>query len=277
MSKQEIYFLDTIKATKNYDSIIGFIDLNYYHSYNISFSLRYPLKDLRSIALKSVEMPISLPTIRFNNSTEKVGFTFSYSTYTNIYISYNIPPGTYTNESIITAMNTYIGNRLNPYPGVSILFTSDPLTAYGNICSIIHNCSSLTLDDTPLTNYILGFTNIWKQVSSINLNGSAPINVKGIDTCIYVHITNIPMMNNNNSQSFTYKLSLSSLTGTLIFNDSAEHQKIFFNDNAFVLDRLNIVVYDRLGFPLTGYHNWTMTLLIDYYNIKEQEILNLEY
>ena len=85
MSKQEIYFLDTIKATKNYDSIIGAIDLNYYHSYNISFPLRYPLKDLKSIALKSVEMPISLPTIRFNNSTEKVGFTFSYSTYTRIY------------------------------------------------------------------------------------------------------------------------------------------------------------------------------------------------
>jgi hypothetical protein len=277
MSKQEIYFLDTINATKNYDTIIGAIDLNFNHSYNISFPLRNTLKNLKSIALKSVEMPISIPTIRFQNSTHKMGFTFTYSTYTNISISFNIAPGTYTNSSIITEINSKMASYLTPYAGLSIVFNTYSSTSFGTICSITHNCTSITLDNSPLNNYILGYTNKWNAVSSVSLQGSAPINVNGIDTCIYVHITNIPIMNNNNSQPFTFKLSLSSLTGTLIFNDSAEHQKIYFYDNSFVLDRLNIVVYDRLGFPLTGYHNWTMTLLVDYNNPKEQEYLQLEY
>ena len=47
MSKQEIYFLDTINATKNYDTIIGAIDLNFNHSCNISFPVRNTLKNLK--------------------------------------------------------------------------------------------------------------------------------------------------------------------------------------------------------------------------------------
>ena len=279
MSKKEVYFLDTINSTKNYDNIIGTIDLNYYHSYNVSYPLKYSLKNLKSITLKSVEMPIALPNIRLHNSSHKIGLTFTYSTYTNVSISFNLSPNTYTNTSLLTAINNQLTGVLgSTYPGLSISFTSLS-SLFGNYCSINNNCTSLTIDNTVMTNYILGFTNNRTSTSSNPLQATAPINVNAIDTCIYINITNIPVTNNNNSQPFTFKIPLSNIitNGTLYFNDSAEHQTIYFYDNSFVLDRLNIVVYDRLGFPLTGYMNWTMTLLLDYHNPKEQEFLNLQY
>ena len=272
MSKQEIYFLDTVNATRNYDPIIAAVDANSYHAFNVSFPFRYPLKNLKSIALKSVEMPLALPTIRLHNQCNKIVITFSYSTYSNISITVNVPANTYTNTSLISTINTQMNPKLTPYPGVSISFTTVS-APFGIVCSITNNCTSLAIDNTPLTNLILGYGFTWSSTDSSSLQGSGPINVNAIDTCVNMVITNIPMMNSNNINPYTFKLQVNTLTnGILFLNDAAEHQKIFFNDNAFVLDRLNIVVYDRLG-----YHNWTMTLLIDYYDIKEQEFLNLEY
>jgi len=215
-------------------------------------------------------MPITLPTIRFQNSSNKVGLKFTYNTYTNVYISFSVGPGTFTNSSLLTEINNMMAPYLTPYPGLSISFTSFS-TSFGNICSISNNCTSLTIDNSTLTNYILGYTNKYTSASSSNLQGSTPINVNAIDTCVYIQITNIPVTNNNNSQPFTFKLPLTTLTnGNLLFNDSKEHQKIFFYKNTFVLDRLNIVVYDRLGYPLAGYCNWTMTLLIEYEENQKQ-------
>ena len=277
MSKQEIYFLDTVNATRNYDPIIAAVDANSYHAFNVSFPFRYPLKNLKSIALKSVEMPLALPTIRLHNQCNKIVITFSYSTYSNISITVNVPANTYTNTSLISTINTQMNPKLTPYPGISISFTTVS-APFGSVCSITNNCTSLAIDNTPLTNLILGYGFTWSSTDSSSLQGSGPINVNAIDTCVNMVITNIPMMNSNNINPYTFKLQVNTLTnGILFLNDAAEHQKIFFNDNAFVLDRLNIVVYDRLGYPLTGYHNWTMTLLIDYYDTKEQEFLNLEY
>ena len=70
------------------------------------------------------------------------------------------------------------------------------------------------------------------------------------------------------------------VNGTAYYNDSKEHQAIYFNsNNSFVMDKLNIVIRDRLGKTLTGYFNWTMTLQIEYDNNNNgiQEFLNLEY
>ena len=277
MSKQEIYFLDTVNATRNYDPIIAAVDANSYHSFNVSFPFKYALKNLKSIALKSVEMPIALPTIRLHNQANKITITFTYSTYTNVSFTVNVPANTYTNTSLISTINTQMATKLSTYPGLSINFTTITVP-FGSVCSITNNCTSLSIDNTPLTNYILGYGYSWSTTSSTDLKGSGPINVNAIDTCVNVVITNIPMMNNNNINPYTFKLQVNTLSnGILFLNDSAEHQKIFFYDNSFVLDRLNIVVYDRLGFPLTGYHNWTMTLLVDYNNPKEQEYLQSEY
>ena len=117
------------------------------------------------------------------------------------------------------------------------------------------------------------------------LTGSAPINLYAVDTCIYMHIANLPVMNNNTFSYFgiptyTFKIPLNSIVNnTIYFNDTNEHQKIFFNESSYVLDKLNIIIYDRTGCVLTGFYDWTMTLLIEYDEKPQQtiEYLNLTY
>ena len=54
---KETHFYDTISAIRNYDTTGGQTGYNYYNSYNVTFPLRSPLINLKSITLKSVEMP----------------------------------------------------------------------------------------------------------------------------------------------------------------------------------------------------------------------------
>jgi hypothetical protein len=276
MSKQEIYFLDTINATRNYDSIIAAVDANSYHSFNVSFPFKYPLKNLKSIALKSVEMPLNLYTLRPENGSCKLGLTFTYSTYTDIYLQFDVNDGIYTTiSSLITKINTAITAQANfaSYTGLNITFGT--LSVFGtNVCSITNNCTSLTIDETPFSKYILGYTNRFKSTSSQALTSNSPINLTNIDTCIYLQLPNLP--NTNNTNLFAgFKLPTNNVANntTLFYNDSEEHQSITFNNTSFILDKINIVVSDRLNIPLTGYFNWTMSLIIEH-DDNTQQFLN---
>ena len=84
--KKDLYMLDTINATKIYDNFIGPLELNYYHSFNCYFAFT-AVKNVKKITLKSVEMPIILPTIRKHNNSFEIGFTFSYGSFNNVSIS----------------------------------------------------------------------------------------------------------------------------------------------------------------------------------------------
>jgi hypothetical protein len=267
-----IYFFDTVNATKNYDSLLGGTNGIYYHPYNVYFPLKTPLPNVRRITLKSVEMPLTLYTIRIENGTNKIGLTFTYSTFTNIYKSFTVSPGIYTVATLISTINSTLTSTLGPtYTGLSITFTQFVSTYNTTICSINHNCTTLTIDDTPLSNYILGYTNRFTSQSSFPLGGHSPININSVDTCIYLQIPNIP--NTNNSNSFTgFKLPTNNTANnsTLFYNDSEEHQSIVFNSTPFILDKINVYITDRLGFPLTGYFHWTFSLIIEYDDTTEQ-------
>ena len=91
-------------------------------------------------------------------------------------------------------------------------------------------------------------------------------------------------MNNNNFTSlniapYTFKIPLNNVVNNIVYyNETAEHQTVYFNDNSYKLDKLNIMIYDRIGAQLTGFNNWTLTLLIEYDddNYSKTEFLNLE-
>jgi hypothetical protein len=85
-------------------------------------------------------------------------------------------------------------------------------------------------------------------------------------------------MNNNSIDGYTFKVPLNNIVnGTVYFNDTLDHQTLFFNNTNFVLNKFDIVVVDRLGGELTGYYNWTFSLIIDYAenNNNNQQFLNI--
>ena len=270
--KKEFYMLDSVNATKIYDNVIGPIDLNYYHSFNCYFAFT-ALKNVKKITLKSVEMPITLPTVRTQNNSLKISFTFSYGSYNNISISASLSPKAYTTvASLLTDINTQITSALASYVGVSIVLSS--VSSYlGNICSIAYNCTSFTLDNTPLSNYILGFTNRYTSTNS-PLQGTAAMSLYNIDSVIYITFPNIPN-NNINSKFNGFKLPITNITNNILYyNDSTEHQSIILSNSSFTLDKLNILVLDRLGCQLTGYHNFTMSLIIEYEDDTAEQFLD---
>ena len=298
---KDFYYFDTINATKNYDSYYSGLNSN--HPYNIFFPLKAPIRNLKRITLKSVEMPLNLYSARIENGTTSMGLTFSYTSpsgviLSNKYINYLIQGGVYTPSSLVSVLNTSLSSFVNTYNNNDLKVVSY-VTASGvinyvpgslsinigtaqsifntTICSITHNCTLITLDNTPLTNYILGYTNRFTTSSSIALTSNSPINVSGFDTCIYLTFPNIPNTNNNNN-FIGFKLPTNNANNsTLFYNDSFEHQSIEFNKTNFVLDKINVVITDRLGNPLMGYFNWTFSLIIESDESLTYEYLNLEY
>ena len=55
---KELYLLDSTYASNNYDSIIRAYDINFYHTFKICFPLNNPLQNLKSITIRSVEIPV---------------------------------------------------------------------------------------------------------------------------------------------------------------------------------------------------------------------------
>ena len=280
---KEIYHFESAFATKNIDQLSGDNDPNFiYHSYNINFPLKFPIINLKSISLKSFEAPISIMTTRINNGTILFPIMFSIGAYSNISKQILIPPGSYTNATIITAINTAITAQLNTplnYGATITLSTTTPATTKTGllITSVTHNCTSLQIQQSPLTKQILGF-NTYSPSLTTPINGTSPINVNGINSLLYMQITNIPIMNNN-ILPFTFKIPLNNIVNaTCYYYDQTQHQTIYFNESTFTLTNLNVVLLDRFGVPLVGYQDWSFTLVIEYdndVNKNQLQFLNL--
>ena len=61
MPNKQLYFFESaFSNNKNIDTIAGNTDPNFnYHTYNINFPLKTPIKSLTRLTLKSVELPLS--------------------------------------------------------------------------------------------------------------------------------------------------------------------------------------------------------------------------
>jgi hypothetical protein len=111
---KELYFFESAYGTKNIDQLSGNNDPDFlYHSYNVNFPLKFPIRNLRSISLKSAEIPISILASRLNNGTILFPIVFSIGAYTNISKQILIAPGSYNNATIVAAINTAITSQLN--------------------------------------------------------------------------------------------------------------------------------------------------------------------
>ena len=114
---KDFYYFDSINATKNYDSVLSVSNGIYNHPYNIYFPLKAPIRNLKRITLKSVEMPLNLYTTRIENNTTNIGLTFSYTSLSSIilsnkYINLLVSPAIYTQTSLLSTINTIINIKL---------------------------------------------------------------------------------------------------------------------------------------------------------------------
>ena len=182
-------------------------------------------------------------------------------------------------------MYKWINITTTPLTGLTLSLSAQTGATSGlTICRISCNAVEIRLDNTLLINQALGYSTNRTSTTPTAFDSQNPINVNFNDTCFFMSISNLPVVNNNLSSlvslpPYTFKIPLSNVNNNIIyFNDTSQLQTIYFNNNSFVLDRIDVKIYDRYGNLLYGYYDYTMGLIIEYddnVNNNQIQFLNL--
>ena len=109
------------------------------------------------------------------------------------------------------------------------------------------------------TTLVLQKTNVYSFAVPYNLS---------FDTYYNLIFNNIQSQtkNNNNSQS-DFKLPINSLTNAVYFSNelTSFQQNVTIIDKNLTISKLDIIITDRFNNMITGYLDWSMTLLFEFY------------
>jgi len=273
---KKLLFFDSQDGIKNYDVNATDTNIKYYHPYNLYFTLVNPISNIKRIYLKSVELPIALYNVRSTGSMNLCSVGWIVTGQSGGF-DYRVTAGFYKLDNLLgtSGVGAASVQAALQVGGVkaSYSFSSTTGTNGFTICQLTHNATSFTIKDSFLMNSILGFSS--GTYTSSPISGTTPINICP-DTHLYMFITNI-QSNNNNTKPATFKIPLGSYLSPPAYThyeDNNEQQQITVSSNTFILDKLNIIIYDKFGYALQGYLDWSFSILIEYEEFQEQQFLN---
>jgi hypothetical protein len=278
---KKLLFFDSQDGTKNYDINATDSNVKYFHPYNLYFRLSNPITNINRIILKSVEMPIALFNIRNTGTMNLFTVTWTIGGFSGNNGDWRLTAGFYPTISNLLGSGG-VGSAITNIVSASGRPCSMSITSItGNngftLAQLTHNATSFTINDSFFMNNILGFSS--GTYNSSPIVGTTPINIFP-DTHLYMFISNL-QTNNNNSKPVTFKIPLGSYSSPpsyTHYEETNEQQQITISTSSFILDKLNIIVYDKFGYAITGYLDWSFSMFIEYDdNNTKQEYLQLEY
>ena len=227
-----------------------------------SFILSDPLRRIKRIYLKSVELPINFNNIRTNFNTVEITVKGVSTTSYNL----TIPSAYYTNiNDILTVLNNQIKLRLAQqtftYPQFS-LNSNNTIT-----CSVPTSILTFSLTPSNVVSQILGFTNANNIIFTSSITSSRIFNLN-YDNYLNIYFPNIPHKTNGfSNQLMSFKIPLNATNGSIYY--TAENisfsQFIEITDENFILNNLKIQVYDQFNNLLNNNGiNWSFTLAFQY-------------
>ena len=235
-------------------------------AFNYSIPLGFPLYNVKSISLKSIEMPNLLYNVRASNTSNVIFFQYTYSSVTTK-LSVAIPSSNYTDiNTLITAINAALVASIpvllisSVQAYIKLSNQTDYLIFNSNIPAF--NFSS----DSVLLNNILGFnaysSSVYSSdyyINSVNLYNLQP------DTYISMQFTNLTInTNRNNNTPQHFKIPINTTYGGIqFFNDNNQ----FFQTLDMLptnISYLNMSVVDRWGYSLLLYYDFSFSLSIEY-------------
>ena len=259
MKENKLINFDSYYSTKN--------NLNcYYISYKID-----PLKSIKKIHLKSIEIPICINNVRSPYST-------FYYTINNISYNFTLPDKTYISiYSLLIDLNASIVLNIQPklqLNEIAPIFTLSTTELNKIIMTIVTNTSTMTFNYDGLMSFYLGYNSNVKIVTTTLLlqktnvySFAVPYNLS-FDTYYNLIFNNIQSetKNNNNSQS-DFKLCINSLTNAVYFSNelSSFQQSVNIIDKNLTISKLDIILTDRFNNTINGYLEWSMTLFFEFY------------
>jgi len=219
-------------------------------SFNANFNLSNPLRKVEKIYLKSVELPIGFTNVRTSFNSFVVSFSnASGNSYTNTTIT--LSNKNYTDiASLLTDINTLLTSR-----NINLSFELNS----NNLVQIVKTGTIYRYFFTTsnLLNIILGFTSS-TALSAINTTGTTLTAIRqpnlNFDNYISLFIKNIPHNSSSSNQLISFKIPLNGSGNIVYFNSEniSFSQYITITDQNLVVDKLQIVVYDRFGNQLTN-------------------------
>lgn len=232
-------------------SILHFdtIASNYIQSdpFKTRFTLSNAISRVRSIQLKSIELPIGFFNVRNSGTLNVVTISIN-----NVAYSITLSPKNYTTTaSLCTDINTL-------FSAVTFATTSTvTFSPSGNFINVGLSSTGITqfsIVDTQLNNYILGL----KSSNNSAITGGITATISGqnvfnlnVDNYLNMYLENVPTDNNYNFNGVlcSFKVSLNGVYGNIIYNNDENvfKQTVFISDENFVLREIRITMFDRFG------------------------------
>ena len=294
---KRLLHLDTVFGTDNFDESFSTRQngsgqgVTPSHSFNCRLNMTTPINNIKSISLKSVEIPFLAQNIR---STNKSNYIYFYVKYNNIenWISITLKDKQYTNISTLlgdinSAFSVKIATipalagftidfYLNPNDNSKIVIKANPDQITGGL---VFGAINFYFSEV-LTKHILG-------VAYSSTSANPDLFIGNVDTYSYMYCTNCYNLqpdnyfnlnftniesapSNANGRPSTFKIPLDGNFGEVIYYN----QKSGAKQNASIdrpntnLSYLNMVITDRWGFPVYGFGSQiSLTLNIEYEEI----------
>ena len=223
--------------------------------YDTTYTLANPIKNIKRIYLKSLELPIGFYNIRASNTTSTLQFTIG-----GLASSVTIPDGYYTSiSSLITVLNSAF---------TALSLANNPvLSVNGNVVSVtLTTSASLYITKTNLSRIVLGLQGSMASGTVY----VAPYNyLLAYDNYIAINFLNIPTKSNSyNTQQITFKVPLNAVSNMVYFeaDNQSFTQFIEILDIHYVMTNLRVAIYDRFGYRINGNGlDYTMTLAVSHH------------
>lgn len=229
------------------------IDSTYYNNkncYNTVFRLFNPLRNIKNIYLKSLEMPIAFDNIRDDNTSNVIDIKMN-----NLTINRILSTKNYTN------INTLLSDINVVLAGTNITFT----IVDGIVSINFPHIANIKIGNNVLMNYVLGFPKDTEYLSTNKVTATNNYNLN-YDNYLSLYL-DIPSSNNASSnKKISFKIPLNALENMVFYlgDNSTFSQSIKMSDPNYVLAQFQITVYDRFGYTISQCLDYTFTLGIDY-------------
>ena len=245
--------------TLHFDTLLGTYNNN--SVYDCTFTLSNPLRNVKNIYLKSIEMPISFNNIRASNSTNVFVITIHGNGFTTrrpvLINEFNCT----TITSLLTAINEQLSTVLS-----SVSFHSVDKYVYLKLTELPNN-TVVNFLPSKLLSVILGFTQLSYTVTNeIKADNSYLL---AYDNYLSLYLQDIPVKSTGYSnQLISYKIPLNTVNSMVYYLQELNSfsQCVEITDQNYILNRLRVVVYDRFGETITNGLDYSFSLAVNYHN-----------
>jgi len=227
------------------------LDSNYIKNcYNTTFRLFNPLRNIKNIYLKSLEMPVVFDNIRSDNTSNIITLKIN-----NTVVNVNLDTKNYNNiNTLLSDINT------------KLVATNITFTISNGIVSInIPIISNVTIENSVLVNTVLGFPKDTPYNSTNKITALSHYTLN-YDNYLSLYL-DIPSSNNASSNKLiSFKIPLNAIENMVFYlgDNNTFSQCIKISDPNYVLSQFRITVYDRFGYTISQCLDYTFTLGIEY-------------